>query len=155
MYMYTYAYIHIHIYMCIYICVYGNTHWKTTRTHTTHTPNRTQSNTHIMTMCPHLHTRQHTLHVHAQSTTHTAWLHLHFLKFTCFRSLIHSWRDSFICDMSRYGVATMSRLLKIIGVFCKRALQKRLYSAKETYSFKEPTNHSHPIRDRHLEGCKT
>ena len=39
-----------------------------------------------------------------------------------------------------YGVASISRLLEIIGLFCKRALQKRLYSAKETYHFKEPTN---------------
>jgi len=31
-----------------------------------------------------------------------------------------------------YGVASISRLLKIIGIFCKRALHKRLYSAKET-----------------------
>ena len=31
-----------------------------------------------------------------------------------------------------YGVTTISRLLKITGVFCKRALYKRLYSAKET-----------------------
>jgi len=44
-----------------------------------------------------------------------------------------------------YGVATISRILKIIGLFCKRALQKRLYSAKETYNCKEPTNCSHPI----------
>jgi len=44
-----------------------------------------------------------------------------------------------------YGVATISRLLTIIGLFCKRALSKRLYSAKETYYFKEPTNRSHPI----------
>jgi len=44
-----------------------------------------------------------------------------------------------------YGVATISRLLKMIGLFCKRALQKRRYSAKETYDFKEPTNRSHPI----------
>jgi len=36
-----------------------------------------------------------------------------------------------------YWVATISRLLKIIGIFCKRALEKRLYSAKETYNFKE------------------
>jgi len=43
-----------------------------------------------------------------------------------------------------YGVATIRRLLKIIGVFCKRALQKRIHSAKETYNFKEPTNRSHP-----------
>jgi len=44
-----------------------------------------------------------------------------------------------------YGVATISRLLKIIGLFCKRALQMRRYSAKETYIFKEPTNRRHPI----------
>jgi len=33
----------------------------------------------------------------------------------------------------------------IIGLFCKRALLKRLYSAKETYDFKETTNCSQPI----------
>ena len=44
----------------------------------------------------------------------------------------------------RDGVATISRLLKIIVLFCKRAPQKRLHSAKETYNFKEPTNRSHP-----------
>ena len=32
----------------------------------------------------------------------------------------------------RYGVATISRLLEIIVLFCKRALLKRRYSAKET-----------------------
>jgi len=42
-------------------------------------------------------------------------------------------------------VVTFSRLLKIIGLFCKRALKKRQYSAKETYNFKEPTKRSHPI----------
>ena len=44
-----------------------------------------------------------------------------------------------------YGVATISRLLKMIGHFCKTALWKRLYSAKKTFEFKEPTNRSHPI----------
>jgi len=44
-----------------------------------------------------------------------------------------------------YGVASISRLLKIIGLLCKRALWKRLYSAKETYNFTEPTDRSHPI----------
>jgi len=28
---------------------------------------------------------------------------------------------------------------KIIGLFCKRDLQKRLYSVKEMYNVKEPT----------------
>jgi len=44
-------------------------------------------------------------------------------------------------------VATISCLLKSISLFCKRALLKRLYSAKENYHFKEPTNRSHPIHD--------
>jgi len=38
---------------------------------------------------------------------------------------------SWVCGMC-YGVATISRLLRIIGLFCKRALYKRRYSAKET-----------------------
>jgi len=47
--------------------------------------------------------------------------------------------------MYDYGVAMTSRLLKIRGLFRKRALLERLDSAKETYDFKEPTNRSHPI----------
>jgi len=47
-----------------------------------------------------------------------------------------------------YGVATISRLLQIIGLFGKRALYKRRYSAKETYNFKEPINRSHPTSIR-------
>jgi len=39
-----------------------------------------------------------------------------------------------------YGVATISRLFKIIGLYCKRALQKRHIFFKETYNFKGPTN---------------
>ena len=42
------------------------------------------------------------------------------------------------------GVATISRLLQIVGLFWKRVLQKRLYSAKKTCNFKEPTDRSHP-----------
>jgi len=52
-----------------------------------------------------------------------------------------------------YGVATISRLLTIIGLFCNRALKRRPYSAKETYTFKEPTNRSHPthtLSDSHI-----
>ena len=54
-------------------------------------------------------------------------------------------RLAYICLVSRYGVPTRSRLLKIIGLFCKRALWKRRYSAEETWNFKEPTNRRHPI----------
>jgi len=51
------------------------------------------------------------------------------------------------CGPRGRGGGTISRLLKIVGLFCKRAyiLQKRLHSAKETYNFKDPTNRSHPI----------
>jgi len=44
-----------------------------------------------------------------------------------------------------YGMASSSRLLKMNGLFRKRALLKRRYSAKETYNLKEPTYRSHPI----------
>ena len=51
----------------------------------------------------------------------------------------------FACIYINYGVATISRLLKMIALFCNRALLKKLYSAKETYNLKEPTNRRHPI----------
>jgi len=37
-----------------------------------------------------------------------------------------------LVGINGYGVATIHRLLKIIGLFCKRALEKRRYSAKKT-----------------------
>jgi len=48
-------------------------------------------------------------------------------------------------DLHPYGVALVSRIDWMIGRFCKRALSKRLYSAKETYHFIDPTDRSHPI----------
>jgi len=47
----------------------------------------------------------------------------------------------------RYGVATISRLLKIIGLFCRISSLLQGSFAKETYNLKEPTNGSHPITD--------
>jgi len=44
-------------------------------------------------------------------------------------------------------VATISRMLKNIGLFCKRALQKRPVFCKETCIFKHPTHRSHPISE--------
>ena len=44
-----------------------------------------------------------------------------------FRSLLNILSDI----LREYGVAPMSKLLKSIPLFCKRALQKRLYSANE------------------------
>ena len=48
-------------------------------------------------------------------------------------------------DPNIYGVALVSRIDKIIGLFCKRALWKSWYSTKETYNFINPTDRSHPI----------
>jgi len=70
------------------------------------------------------------------------------------RNLKYSDFDSFSVSFwidfpffGRYGVGWLRLVgsFKIIGLFCKRALQKRRYSAKETYQFEEPTNRSHPI----------
>jgi len=44
-----------------------------------------------------------------------------------------------------YGVATISRLLKIVGLFCRISSLLQGSFAEETYDFKEPTNRSHPI----------
>jgi len=44
-----------------------------------------------------------------------------------------------------YGVATISRLLKIIGLFCRIQFLLQGSFAKETYNFREATNRSHPI----------
>jgi len=44
-----------------------------------------------------------------------------------------------------YGMATISRLLKIIGLFCRISSLFKGFFAKETYDFKGPTNRSHPI----------
>jgi len=44
-----------------------------------------------------------------------------------------------------YGVASVSRIDKFIGLFCKRALQRRRYSAEETYNLIDPTNRSNRI----------
>jgi len=46
-------------------------------------------------------------------------------------------------SLSGYGVASVSRIDKIVGLFCKRALQKRRYSAKETYNLIDPTDRSY------------
>jgi len=39
-------------------------------------------------------------------------------------------------EIARYAVSTISRLLKIIGLSCKKNLQKRRYSAKATCNVK-------------------
>jgi len=57
-------------------------------------------------------------------------------------TILHSYEMQ--VSRNDYGVAVVSRLLQIIGLFCKRALQKRPIFSKETYDFREPTNRGHP-----------
>ena len=47
-------------------------------------------------------------------------------------------------QLNSYGVAMISKLLKMIS-FAQEPYKRDLYSAKETYNLKEPTNRSHPI----------
>ena len=44
-----------------------------------------------------------------------------------------------------YGVATVSRIDKIIGFFCRISSLLEVSFAKETYDFIDATNCSHPI----------
>jgi len=90
----------------------------------------------------HIHTRTHK-HINAHKHTHIliqTHTHTHTYRTGAY-SLRHN--DT---HTHTHGVAAISSLLKIIGLFFKRALSKRLYSAKETYNFKEPSNCSHPIK---------
>ena len=48
-------------------------------------------------------------------------------------------------------MATISRLLKIIGLFCRIWSLLQGSFVKETYNFKEPTNRSHPIANYFVE----
>jgi len=82
---------------------------------------------------------------HACRQTHAGeWVYTYkryTLQYTSFGKCVYT---------SVYGVAMISKLLKLIGLFCKRALWKRLYSTKETYNLIDPTNWSHPISLIHI-----
>jgi len=53
-----------------------------------------------------------------------------------------------------YGVATIDRFLKIVGLFCRISSLIEGSFAKEIYNFKEPTNPSHPIPSKALMGSR-
>jgi len=60
-----------------------------------------------------------------------------------------------IC-VNGYGVATIRRILKFIGLFCRIQSLLQGSFARETYHFKEPNNRSQPISRSmrpSLEGC--
>ena len=50
-------------------------------------------------------------------------------------------------------MATISRLLKIIGLSCRISSLSQGSFAKETYNFKDPTNHSHSRATRRQHAC--
>ena len=152
------AHLFTHIHNCMdSICAHTHSLSFFARTHSfTHTHNCMDS------ICAHTHALSffHT-HTHSHTYTHStivriAYVHTHTFSFSLTHTHSHThshththttivWTAYMHPLTICYGVATMSRLLKIIGLFCKRALENTRYSAKETYHFKEPTNRSHPI----------
>ena len=112
---YTYIYIHIHLYIHIYIHIYICIH------------------THIYDF------RERALRVRFLSRRP---------RWPCISTTMyehHTLWDQRYLWLARYGVATISRLLKIIGLFCRISSLLEGSFAKETYNFKEHTNRSHPV----------
>jgi len=70
-------------------------------------------------------------------------------------AIVHSPFSEELTFENAYGVATISRLLKITGFFCRISSFSKGSFAKETYNFKEPTNRSHPILLGWIDGVNT
>ena len=124
--LFTYKHIaHICAYIHAYLSIYTHTH---KRAHT-HPHTRTRTHTHTHTHTP-KHTHAYT-HAHAYAETH---------------ELINCKETYKLINPSQcwYGVATISRLLEIISLFCRIWFLFKGSFAKVTYNFK-PTNSSHPI----------
>jgi len=125
--MYMYVYTHIYVYICMHTCKRKNVYV-----------------TYIyicMYTCIYIYVY---IFVYMYTYIHTcmyicAYRYVYPCIYVYIQTETFSWRQC-----KRHEVASSSRLLKSIGVFCKRATQKRQYSAKETCNFKEPTNRSHP-----------
>ena len=97
-------------------------------------------------------------HTYEWVISHIRMSHITHTNESCltYAVISHIWMVQLMhaCDMTYlqvihicryYGVATISRLLKIIGLFCRISSLFKGSFAKETYNFKEPTNGSHPI----------
>ena len=61
------------------------------------------------------------------------------------QNIYHTWWCKGTTWHWQCGVASISRLLKITGLFCRISSLLKGFFAKETYNFKEPTTRSHPI----------
>ena len=83
--------------------------------------------------------KRHTMYV-TRDLRHCNWyniymsIHIHMCVYSIYKCI-----KRVQCAAS-YGVATISRLLKIVGLFLVQGS-----FAKEAYNFKEPINHSRPI----------
>ena len=83
---------------------------------------------------------------------HTSCIHIHTIYIHTYTHNIYTYIYTHTHSMYTYyinkcyGMAMRSRLLKIIGLFCRTQSLLQGSFAKETYNFKEPTNRSHPIR---------
>ena len=64
------------------------------------------------------------------------------LLLVCPTTTLRLLRSYYLC---MYGEASISRLLTIIGLFCRISSLLQGSFAKETHNFKELTNRSHPI----------
>ena len=73
------------------------------------------------------------------------YTHVCMCSCVCMRLLVRLIVIVIICV---HGTASVSRIDRIIGLFCKRALSNKLYSAEETYNLIVPTDRSHLISVR-------
>jgi len=143
------------------IRVHEHTHRHTDRH--THAHNHTHLYTHTCTqtyarVCAHTCRLTHFLslpHIHTHTHTHTythMWIYIYYIERmslmcadtrTLTLSLSHT--HTHTCTHTQTHICMkvyiISNAHKIICLFCKRALSKWLYFAKETYNFKEPTTY--------------
>ena len=96
----------------------------------------------------------HVTHTRTHTHTHTHNESRHMYEYTCCGCSYREWvilcifylYERVVCQSCQsYGVATISRLLKTIGLFCRMSSLLRVSFAKEAYNFKEPTDRSPPI----------
>jgi len=147
--------------VCEYACVYdmaAQSRWSHSESFQTfHILHTQHTYTYYM---PHTHTYIHTTHIYltywhvtnlasAYTTPyHTFAIYIHTYHY------IHTTTNIPLCTRHIYTHMHISHMLtshkpdifsidKIIGLFCKRALLKRQYSAKETYNFIDPTDRQH------------
>jgi len=135
------------------VCVrYSYIRWKVERDHL-HMGHDSFIHTHICAIHTYTHMYVHPGIAHLcvcvrECVCFSVWIyqcHIYVYIYKYIYTSIYARHHTFSTGYNMYGVATISRLLKIVGLFCTKVLWKRRYSAKETYYFKEPANRSHPI----------